>query len=137
VGKTSHKDIAYQKLLTDAVSLRLHKVPYEEIIERLGHWKSVQACQKAVTGYLRRNQLKQIEDSRSEAIACLEDLIFELKAKFKTNKSVLIAREIRNLQREINLLQGNYAPTKIAETDKDGNDKPKVIVYLPDNNRDK
>jgi hypothetical protein len=47
-----------------------------------------------------------------------------------------VAREIRNLNREINLLQGNYAPTKIAETDIKGNDKPKVVVYLPDNQRD-
>lgn len=130
MGKTSHKDIAYQKLLTDAVALRLMKVSFDEIIEKLGHWKSVQACQKAVSTYLKRNQLKKVEDSRAEAIGLIEDLIFDLKAKFNTGKSVLVAREIRNLQREINLLQGNYAPTKIAETDKDGNDSLKTTVNL-------
>lgn len=135
MAKTSAKDIEFQQLLARAVSLRLAKTPYDEIIQTLGHWNSVQACQKAVAGYLRKNQTRIVEDSRAEAIALLEDLIFELKAKFKASKSVLVAREIRNLNREINLLQGNYAPTKIAETDKDGNDKPKVVVYIPDNNR--
>lgn len=134
--KTSHKDIEYQELLAKAVALRLAKTPYDEIIQTLGHWNSVQACQKAVAGYLKRNQVKTVEDSRAESIAVLEDLIFELKAKFKVNKSVLLAREIRNLNHQINQLQGNYAPTKIAETDVKGNDKPKVVVYLPDNNRD-
>jgi hypothetical protein len=135
--KTSHKDIEYQNRLAKAVALRLAKTPYDEIIETLGGWNSIQACQKAVATYLKRNQTRIVEDSRAEAIALLEDLIFELKAKFKLNKSILIAREIRNLNREINLLQGNYAPTKIAETDVKGNDKPKVVFYLPDNTRDK
>jgi hypothetical protein len=133
--RTSPNDIEYQQLLAKAVALRLAKTPYDEIIQTLGHWNSIQACQKAVAGFLKKNQSKIVEDSRAESIALLEDLIFELKAKFKVNKSPLIAREIRNLNREINLLQGNYAPTKIAETDSKGNDKPKVVVYLPDNNR--
>jgi hypothetical protein len=138
-SKTSHKDIKYQELLTNAVKLRLSKTPYDEIIEKLGHWKSIQACQKAVAGFLKRNQVKIVADSRAEAIAILEDQIFELRAKFKQSKSIMVSREIRNLLREINLLQGNYAPTKIAETDIKGKDKelPQVIVYLPDNNRDK
>lgn len=136
MGKTSHKDIEYQKLLASAVALRLAKTPYDVIIETLGHWNSVQACQKAVAGYLKRNQTKKVAESRAENIAILEDMIFVLRDKFKTSKSVLIAREIRNQLREINLLEGNYAPTKIAETDIKGNDKPKVVVYLPDNNRD-
>ncbi len=44
MGKTSHKDIEYQELLTKAVKLRLAKTPYDEIIATLGHWKSIQAC---------------------------------------------------------------------------------------------
>lgn len=130
MSKTSHKDIEYQNLLAKAVALRIAKTPYDEIISELGHWNSISACQKAVASYLKRNQTKVVEDSRAESIAALEDLIFELKAKFKINKSVLIAREIRNLLREINLLQGNYAPTKIAETDAKGNDAPKQTVNL-------
>jgi len=133
--KTSAKDIEYQKLLADAVALRLAKVPYQEIIDTLGHWNSIQACQKAVSTYLKKNQTKTVEDSRAENIAILEDMITELRGKFKTGKSILVAREIRNLLREINLLQGNYAPTKIAETDIKGNDKPKVVLYLPENKR--
>ena len=133
---TSAKDIQFQELLAQAVALRLAKVPYQEIIDTLGHWNSISACQKAVSIYLKKNQTKIVEDSRAENIAILEDMIVELRAKFKVNKSILIAREIRNLLREINLLQGNYAPTKIAETDADGNDKPQVVVYLPDNGRD-
>lgn len=120
--RTSPKDIEYQKKLADAVALRLAKTPYSEIIETLGHWKSISACQKAVSTYLKKNQNKKVEDSRAENIAVLEDMIFELRAKFKINKSVLIAREIRNLLREINLLQGNYAPTKLAHEGKDGED---------------
>lgn len=133
---TSAKDIEFQTKLAEAVALRLAKIPYQEIIDTLGHWNSISACQKAVSTYLKRNQTKVVEDSRAENIAILEDMIAELRAKFKVNKSTLIAREIRNLLREINLLQGNYAPTKIAETDAKGNDKPQVIVYLPDNQRD-
>lgn len=136
MGKTSHKDIEYQEILAKAVALRLRKTPYDKIIEKLGHWKSISACQKAVAGFLKRNQHKIVEDSRAEAIAITEGIIFDLLDKFEKNKSLLTAKEIRNQLREINLLQGNYAPTKIAETDKHGNDKPKVIFYLPDNNRD-
>lgn len=128
--KTSPKDIEFQKLLADAVALRLAKTPYSEIIETLSHWNSISACQKAVSTYLKKNQTKVVEHSRAENIAILEDMIFELRAKFKVGKSVLIAREIRNLLREINLLQGNYAPTKIAETDREGNDAPKQTVNL-------
>jgi hypothetical protein len=137
MGKTSQKDIEYQKLLASAVALRLAKTPYDQIIEKLGHWNSIQACQKAVAGFLKKNQTRIIEDSRAEAIAILEDQLFEMRAKFKKSRSRFDSAEIRKILREINLLQGNYAPTKIAETDIKGNDKPQVIVYLPDNNRDK
>ncbi len=136
MGKTTAKDIKYQQLLADAVTLRLAKTPYDQIIAKLGHWKSIQACQKAVAGYLKRNQTKVVSESRAEAIGILEDQIFELRAKFKVNKSVMISREIRNLIHELNLIQGNFAPTKIAETDTKGHDKPQVIVYIPDNSRD-
>ncbi|HEX8248998.1 MAG TPA: hypothetical protein VF599_12545 [Pyrinomonadaceae bacterium] len=134
--KTSHKDIEYQEILAKAVALRLRKTPYDKILEKLGHWNSIQACQKAVAGYLKRNQTKIVEDSRAESIGILEGIVFDLLEKFESNKGLLTAKEIRNQMREINLLQGNYAPTKIAETDIKGNDKPKVVVYLPDNNRD-
>ncbi|HEX8637921.1 MAG TPA: hypothetical protein VF692_07665, partial [Pyrinomonadaceae bacterium] len=129
-------DIEFQELLAKAVALRLRKTPYDVIIEKLGHWNSISACQKAVAGYLKKNQTKIVEDSRAESVAILEGIIFDLLDKFDKNKSILTAREIRNQLREVNLLQGNYAPTKIAETDADGNDKPKVVVYLPDNGRD-
>lgn len=137
MSKTSKNDIEYQALLAKAVALRLRKTPYDRIIKELGHWNSISACQKAVATYLKRNQTKIVEDSRAESIAIIEGLIFDLLDKFERNKSNLTAREIRNQLREVNLLQGNYAPTKIAETDIKGNDKPQVIVYLPDNNRDK
>jgi hypothetical protein len=136
MGKTSADSIQYQDLLAKAVRLRLAKTPYDEIIAKLGHWNSIQACQKAVSIYLKRNQAKKVEDSRAEAIAILEDQLFEMRAKFKKSKSRFDSAEIRKLVREISLLNGDYAPTKIAETDAQGNDKPKVVVYLPDNNRD-
>ena len=134
--KTSAKEIEYQNLLAAAVTLRLAKTPYDEIIAKLGHWNSISACQKAVATYLKRNQTRKIEDSRAESIAILEDQLFEMRAKFKKSKSRFDSAEIRKLVREISLLNGDYAPTKIAETDVKGNDKPKVIVYLPANNRD-
>ena len=131
--KTSPKDIEFSIKLSEAVALRLAKIPYDEIIRQLGHWNSISACQKAVAAYLKRNQTKVVEDSRSESIAILEDNISELRAKFKRNKSTLIAREIRNQLREINLLQGNYAPTKLAHEGKDGDAEIKVgtRVILP------
>lgn len=128
MGKTSPKDIEYQDLLSQAVTLRLAKTPYDQIIKTLGHWNSIQACQKAVATYLKRNQTKKVEDSRAESIALLEDLVFELKAKFQSSKSTLISREIRNLNHQINQLQGNYAPTKVAETDTNGNDVVRAIT---------
>lgn len=131
--KTSPKHIEFQTKLGEAVSLRLAKVPYDEIIKTLGHWNSISACQKAVSTYLRNNQTKIVEDSRAESIAILEDNILVLRAKFKKSKSTLIAREIRNQLREINLLQGNYAPTKLAHEGKDGDPEIKtgVRVILP------
>lgn len=131
MSKTTAKEIEYQTKLAEAVALRLAKIPYDEIIQTLGHWNSISACQKAVAGYLKRNQTKVVEDSRCESIAILEDNILELRAKFKKSKSTLIAREIRNQLREINLLQGNYAPTKI-ETN---TEKPtKILVQYEDVN---
>ncbi len=127
-NRTSPKNIEYQELLTKAVSLRMHKVPYTEIIEKLGHWKSVQACQKAVVDFLKKNQLAEIEDSRAEAIAFLNDIIFDLKTKFKQSKSVIVAREIRNYQHQLNQLEGNYAATKLAHEGKDGDAEIKTGV---------
>lgn len=125
MGKTSAKEIEYQNLLAKAVTLRLAKTPYDEIIKTLGHWNSISACQKAVSTYLKRNQHRKIEDSRAESIAILEDQLFKMRAKFKKSKSRFDSGEIRKLVREISLLNGDYAPTKIAETDTKGNDKPK------------
>jgi len=132
MSKTSHKDIEYQELLTKAVRLRLAKTPYDEIIAKLGHWKSIQACQKAVAGFLKRNQVKIVADSRAESIAILEDQIFELREKFRVSKSIMVSREIRNLLREINLLQGNYAPTKLAHEGKDGEPLKVIVEYAND-----
>lgn len=134
-SRTSKNDIEYQNLLAQAVKLRIEKTPYDEIIAALGHWNSISACQKAVAGYLKRTQFKNAEDSRAEAIALIEDQIFELRAKFKRSKSTIVSAEIRKLLRELCLLQGSYAPVKITETDTKGNDKPKVVFYLPDNGR--
>ena len=134
--KTTAKDIEYQKLLADAVRLRLAKVPYTEIIEKLGHWNSVQACQKAVAAHLRKNQKMAVEDSRAEAVAILNDQLTIMRAKFERSKSRFDSAEIRKILREINLLEGNYAPTKVAETDIKGKDKSKIVMYLPNNMRD-
>ena len=132
MSKTSAKDIEYQNLLAQAVALRTAYTPYDEIIKTLGHWNSISACQKAVSTYLKRNQTKIVEDSRAESIALLEDLIFQLKAKFAVNKSVLIAREIARINDQINKLQGNYAPTKLAHEGKDGKPiKTEVRLILP------
>lgn len=128
MGKTGHNDIEYQNLLTEAVTLRMAFTPYDEIIKTLGHWNSISACQKAVAGYLKRNQIKKVDESRAEAVAILEDQIFHLRAKFKVNKSTITSAEIRKLVREICLLNGSYAPTKIAETDTKGKDKPAKII---------
>lgn len=139
MAKTSAKDIEYQIKLADAVALRLAKIPYDEIIKKLGHWNSISACHKAVSTYLKRNQTKVVEDSRAESIAILEDNISELRAKFKRSKSTLIAREIRNQLREINLLQGNYAAMKLAHEGKDGDAEIKIgtRVILPAADDDK
>lgn len=128
MAKTSAKDIEYQELLTKAVRLRLAKMPYDEIIAELGHWNSISACQKAVAGYLKRNQTAAVDESRAEAIAILEDQLFEMRAKFKKSKSRFDSAEIRSLIRELSLHQGNYMPTKVAETDTKGNDIPRSIT---------
>ena len=69
--RTSPLDPKYQKLLADAARLRLARTPYEEIISALGHWKSISACQKAISEYLNKNQTRIVTDSRNESIALL------------------------------------------------------------------
>lgn len=128
MGKTSAKDIEYQEILTKAVKLRLAKIPFDQIIAELGHWNSVQACQKAVSGHLKRNQFKKIEDSRAEAIAILEKQLSVMRVKFERAHSRFDSAEIRKLVREISLLNGDYAPQKVAETDTKGNDVVKSIT---------
>ena len=134
--KTSHKSIEYQENLKAAIRLRARGVPYSEIIETLPHWKSISACQKAVASALSRDFDNTVEAARNEIIARNEGRIFRLMDKFDKNNSVIVSREITRIDDQTAKLKGLFAPTKIAETDKDGNDKPKVIVYLPDNNRD-
>ena len=41
----------------------------------------------------------------------------------------------RNAISELNKMEGDYAPTKVANTDKDGNDIQVTIFQLPDNGR--
>lgn len=142
MSKTSAKDIEFQTALSSALKLRAFGVQYSEIIEKVknskgeNYWKSVQACQKVVAKALADDFNQSVEAARNEIVARNERRILPLMEKFETNKSILVSKEIGRIDDSTAKLKGLYAPTKIAETDKDGNDKPKVIVYLPDNNRD-
>ena len=135
MSRTSPKDIEYQKKVEAAVKLRLAGLRYEEIISNLGHWNSIQACQKAVQTMLVASRIKNINAERNESVLRLEKLLLKLMDKFDANGSPLISREIVRINDQINKLKGLYAPIKVAETDIKGNDKPKVVVYLPENNR--
>ncbi len=128
--KTSEKSIEYKDLLKKAIRLRSSGVPYSEIIETLGHWKSVQACQKAVATALKQDFDNTVEAARNELVARNEQRIFQLMDKFAKNGSVLVSREITRINDQIAKLKGLYAPTKIAETDIKGNDAPKQTVNL-------
>ena len=130
MSKTSHKNIEYQENLKAAIRLRARGVPYSEIIEELPHWKSIQACQKAVASALSRDFDNTVEAARNEIICRNEARIFKLMDKFDKNSSVIVSREITKIDDQTAKLKGLFAPTKIAETDKDGNDAPKQTVNL-------
>lgn len=133
--RTSSTDIKYLKLVQDAIKLRVAGVSYTEIIEKLGHWNSISACQKAVASALSKEHDLAVKTGRNEIVARNETRIFKLMDKFDKSGSVIVSREIGKIDDRTAKLKGYFAPTKIAETDSKGNDKPKVIVYLPDNGR--
>lgn len=135
-SRTSPTDIKYLKLIQDAIKLRVNGVSYAEIIEKLGHWSSISACQKAVASALAKEHGLAIEAGRNEIVSRNESRIFRLMDKFDKNGSVIVSREITRIDDQTARLKGYFAPTKIAETDAKGNDKPRVVVYLPDNQRD-
>ncbi len=135
-SRTSPNDIKYLKLVQHAINLRVAGVSYAEIIEKLGHWSSISACQKAVAAALAKEHGLAVEAGRNEIVARNEARIFRLMDKFDKSGSVIVSREITRIDDQTARLKGYFAPTKIAETDVKGNDKPRVIVYLPDNGRD-
>lgn len=74
----------------------------------------------------RRNGLKSKNERlmilQNEVDRCLLDL-YPVKGK-KPNifNKVSLRRTIKELQAEISKIEGDYAPTKVANTDKEGND---------------
>lgn len=132
MAKTSAKKIKYQNTLKAAVKLRALGVAYSEILEKLGHWKSVQACQKAVATALGRDFDISVELARNEIIARNEQRIFKLMDKFEKSGSVIVSREITRIDDQTARLKGLNAPTKLAHEGKDGEEiKITTRVILP------
>lgn len=143
MAKTKAEKIQYQRSVQEAVRLRaILAMPYSDIIEEVTDanknpvWTSISACQKAVSIALATEFSETVETARQNIVTRNEKRVFDLMAKFEKNKSVLISREIGRIDDSTARLLGANAPVKIAETDSKGNDKPKVIVYLPNNHRD-
>lgn len=132
--RTSPKDIEFIKALKKAIELRAFGVQYSEIIEQIKkadgepYWKSVQACQKVVAKALEDDLDQSKELARNIILNRKDRQIFKLMDRFDKNGSVLVSREIDRVDDQIAKLLGLYAPTKIAETDKNGNDKPSKII---------
>lgn len=120
--KTSPKDIEYKNLLKAAVKLRAEGIWYSEIIEKLGHWNSISACQKAVAKALSADFDNTVEAARNEIVCRNETRISRLMDKFDKNNSVIVSREISRINDQIAKLKGLYAPTKLAHEGRDGDD---------------
>ena len=113
-----------------AIRLRARGVAYSEIIETLPHWKSIQACQKAVAGALSRDFDNTVEAARNEIICRNEARIFRLMDKFDKNSSVIVSREITKIDDQTAKLKGLFAPTKLAHEGKDGEADIKISTRI-------
>ena len=119
----------------DAVRLRREGKSYREIAETC-KFNSEQAAHKAVATALKRTvsdevaQMRQIDNLRLDR---LQDTYGE-RAETGDEKAAGIILGVMHRRAKLN---GLDMPTKIAETDTLGRDKPAdVKIYLPANSRD-
>jgi predicted transcriptional regulator len=132
-NQTTAEAIANKERVRKAIELRVQGFSLDEVAGELG-WNSPQAASKAIKTALNKAVIEDATAYKILQIQRLEKAI--AKVLEKAEKGNLFAvRELVRLSKRLSELVGCDAPSKFAETDIKGNDKPKVIVYLPDNNR--
>ncbi len=90
--------------------------------------KEIAAVDTQAAIYARKSGLKSKQDRlmllQKEADNCIRDL---RKPKATIWDKIALRRCFKDLQAEISKIQGDYAPTKLANTNKEGDDVPAAI----------
>jgi DNA-binding transcriptional MerR regulator len=133
-GKTSAKAIEEHKRKLKAVEMRENGFSLDEIADSLG-WNSPQAVHKAIKSVLDKAQIEAAAHYKIIQVRRLEKTLASVKQKAE-NGNLRAAQVLVRLSKRLSEIVGSDAPAKFAQTDVKGNDKPQVIVYLPDNQRD-
>jgi AraC-like DNA-binding protein len=121
-SKTSPRRIEAKERVTKALRLRRSGANYEDIAVQCGY-NSPQAAQKAVAKEIRDMPADEAEEMRALIGDRQDRMIFALWGKAIKGDERAIDRVIAIDEKRAKLF-GLNAPTKIAETDADGNDKP-------------
>lgn len=133
-GKTNQEAIANHKKKVKAVQMREDGFSLEEIADALG-WNSAQAAHKAIKSVLDKAELEAAANYKQLQVRRLEKSLATVKEKAEKGNLRAAAVLVR-ISKRLSEIVGCDSPAKFAQTDIDGNDKPQVIVYIPDNTRD-
>jgi hypothetical protein len=134
---------------------------YKSYAAALQGWQKLK--EKAQIEQIHTNTAEALKSglkSKTERISDIQSQIQELKQKLSDNKDfkymvingrvqkvvcevdlstrAYIHKTIKDLESEINKMEGNYAPTKVAQTDSAGNDTSThttIIIENPHNNK--
>lgn len=134
-GATTDAAIALHNKKLKAVQMREDGFTLDEIAEALG-WNSAQAVHKAIKSVLNKAEIEAAAHYKILQVRRLEKVLATVKEKAEKGNLRAAAVLVR-LSKRLSEIVGSDAPAKFAQTDTKGNDKPQVIVYLPDNTRDK
>lgn len=133
-GATDQQTIELSKRKLKAVEMRENGFSLQEIADSLG-WNSEQAAHKAIKSVLDKAQIEAAAHYKILQVRRLEKTLTVVKEKAEKG-NLRAAQMLVRLSKRLSEIVGSDAPVKVAQTDVKGNDKPQVLIYLPDNQRD-
>ncbi|MBX3288438.1 MAG: hypothetical protein KF855_03740 [Acidobacteria bacterium] len=133
-GATDEKAIDLTRRKLKAVEMRENGFSLQEIADTLG-WNSEQATHKAIKSVLDKAQIEAAAHYKVLQVRRLEKTLTIVKEKAEKG-NLRAAQILVRISKRLSEIVGSDAPMKVAQTDAKGNDKPQVVIYLPDNQRD-
>lgn len=133
-GATDAKAIDLTKRKIKALEMRENGFSLQEVADKLG-WNSEQAAHKAIKSILEKAEIEAAAHYKILQVRRLEPTLTVVKEKAEKG-NLRAATVLIRLSKRLSEIVGSDAPVKVAQTDVKGNDKPQVVIYLPDNQRD-